>query len=118
MRTGPSRASGSGTPTDTPRLASLPEIEIWIARVRLGSVAFVVVEVGLVSTGYPQGYETLAWIVTAAFAAGAVLLYLAGKRANVVATGIVALLFDTCVIGAYAVERSRRYGAIVSGSDR
>ncbi len=47
-------------PADTPRLARLREVEIRIARVRLGAVAFVVVEVGLVSTGYPEGYETLA----------------------------------------------------------
>ena len=96
---------------DTPRLGRLREIEAWIARVRLGAVVFGAVEVGLLSTGYPDGYQTLAWVITALFGAGAVVLFFASKRADVVKTGLLALLFDTSVIGAYATLFSFEYGS-------
>jgi hypothetical protein len=35
--------------TDTPRLARMREMEVWIARVRLVAVLFGVVEVGLLT---------------------------------------------------------------------
>jgi signal transduction histidine kinase len=98
-------------PSDGQRLARLREIEVWIARIRLGAVIFAVVEVGFFSTGYPKGYETFAWIVTAAFGVGAVLLFLASARANVRAVGLAALVFDACVIAAYATLYSYEYGS-------
>ena len=51
------------------------------------------------------------WIVTAIFAAGAIALFFASTRANVRAVGIVALVFDACVIGAYATLYSYEYGS-------
>ena len=40
-------------PVESPRLARLREVEIWIARVRLGAVLFGVLEVGILSERYP-----------------------------------------------------------------
>jgi signal transduction histidine kinase len=88
----------------------LREIEVWIAHVRLGAVAFAAVEVGLLSKGYPPGYETLAWVITAVFGVGAVAVFLASRRLNVHAVGASALVFDTCVIAAYATLYSYEYG--------
>jgi signal transduction histidine kinase len=87
------------------------EIEVWIARVRLVAVLFGVVEVGLLSEGYPAGYENDAWFVTAAFAVGAVLLFTASRRWDPRVVGVVALVFDACVIGAYATLYSYEYGS-------
>ena len=92
-------------------VSRLREVEIWIARVRLGAVVFAAVEVGLFSTGYPKGYETLSWIVTVVFGAGAVVLFLASNRANVRVVGITALVFDGCVIALYATLYSYEYGS-------
>jgi hypothetical protein len=39
------------------------QTERWIAWVRLFAVPFAVVEVGVISSGYPPGYETWAWII-------------------------------------------------------
>ena len=41
--------------------------ERWIANVRVGAVAFAILQVAL-STGYPPGYEFKAWETTAVFA--------------------------------------------------
>src|SRR5262245_45572017 len=87
------------------------EAEVWIARVRLVAVVFAVAEVGLFREDYPEGYEAYAWVVTAIFAGGAVALFFASSRANVRAVGIVALVFDVCVIGAYATVFSYEYGS-------
>jgi hypothetical protein len=98
-------------PAKSERLARLREVEVWIARVRLGAVVFGIVEVGLISTGYPSGYEAYAWMVTGVFGAGAVLLFVASKRIDPRVVGFVALVFDACVIGAYATLYSYEYGS-------
>jgi hypothetical protein len=46
-------------------LARLRGRERWIAWVRLLGIPFAVVEVGVVSRGYPPRYEVWAWVVTA-----------------------------------------------------
>ena len=48
----------------TPTLNQLRETERWIAWVRLAAVPFAIVEVGLLSTDYPSGYESWAWATT------------------------------------------------------
>ena len=53
------------------------DVERWIAWVRLGAVAFVALEVGLFTESFPDGYERMAWALTIAFGAGAILLFLA-----------------------------------------
>ncbi len=93
------------------RLAGLREVELWIARVRLGAVLFAVVEVGLLSTGYPRGYEAYAWLTTAAFGAGAILIFAASRRLDPRGVGLAALAFDACVISAYATIYSYEYGS-------
>jgi signal transduction histidine kinase len=98
-------------PAKSARLARLREVEVWIARVRLGAVVFGIVEVALISTGYPSGYEAYAWMVTGVFGAGAVLLFVASKRIDPRVVGFVALVFDAAVIGAYATLYSYEYGS-------
>jgi signal transduction histidine kinase len=98
-------------PADSPRLARQREMEVWIARVRLVAVLLGVVEVGLLTKNYPSGYERYAWITTAVFALGALLLFVASNRADPRVVGIVALVFDTCVIAAYATIYSFEYGS-------
>ena len=93
------------------RLAGLREVELWIARIRLGAVLFAVVEVGLLSTGYPSGYEAYAWFVTAGFAVGAILIFAASRRYDPRAVGLVALVFDAVLICAYATIYSYEYGS-------
>jgi signal transduction histidine kinase len=98
-------------PAEGQRLARLREVEVWIARVRVGAVLFAVLEVGLLSKGYPAGYETYAWITTAVFAGGAALLFGASRRFDPRLVGVVALLFDACLIGVYALLYSYEYGS-------
>jgi signal transduction histidine kinase len=98
-------------PTDTPRLARLREIEIWIARVRLGAVFFGAIEVGFLSDGYPRNYETYAWITIAVFAVGAALLFAASRRYDPRVVGVLALAFDACIIATFATIYSFEYGS-------
>src|SRR3954454_4620907 len=98
-------------PTDTSRLRRPRDVELWIARVRLAAVCFAVLEVGILSENYPPGYENYAWIATAVFAAGAVALYAASKRADPRIVGLVALLFDAAVIATFATIYSYEYGS-------
>jgi signal transduction histidine kinase len=98
-------------PAESARRARLREIELWIARVRLGAVVFAVLEVGILSENYPPGYEDYAWIVTAVFAIGAVLLFAASRRGDPRVVGAVALLFDACVIATFATIYSFEYGS-------
>jgi hypothetical protein len=97
--------------TDSRRLARLRETEVWIARVRLVAVLFGLLQVGLLTESYPSGYEGFAWITTAVFAIGAVLLFVASQRADPRVVGVVALVFDACVIVAYATIYSFQYGS-------
>ncbi len=92
-------------------LARAREIEVWIARVRLLAVLFAVLEVGLLTATYPDGYESVAWIATGVFAAGAVVFFFVSKRAFVPAVGLAALIFDASVIAAFALLYSYEYGS-------
>jgi signal transduction histidine kinase len=83
------------------------QIERWIAWVRLFAVPFVVVEVGVISSGYPPGYETWAWIITAVLGVGAVAFWFLaraelGLRAQKI-LGIAALGLDAGVVAAFVV---------------
>ena len=89
------------------------EIETWISWVRLGGVAFVVLEIGVFTPSFPPGYLAAAWALTGAFAAGTVLLlWLArsDRPAWLPAIGFAGLLFDTAVVAAYGVVFSYEYG--------
>jgi len=83
------------------------QIERWVAWVRLFAVPFAVVEVGVISSGYPPGYETWAWIITAVLGVGAVAFWLLaraelGLRAQKI-LGFAALGLDAGVVSAYVV---------------
>ena len=97
--------------TDTPRIARLREMEVWIARVRLVAVLFGIVEVAFLTEDFPPRYEGYAWITTGVFALGAIVLFVASKRSDPRMVGIIALAFDTCVIAAYATMYSFEYGS-------
>jgi signal transduction histidine kinase len=83
------------------------QIELWISWVRLIAVPFAVVEVGLLSSGYPPGYERWAWLATGALALGAGIIWLLARRdlslrrQNILAYA--ALAFDIGIVGAYVV---------------
>jgi signal transduction histidine kinase len=88
-------------------------IERWLAIVRLGGVAFAVVEIGLLSNDFPRGYEAAAWALTGVFAVLAIALYFlagAAREEHLPAIGVAALFCDTAVIGAYATIFSYEYG--------
>src|SRR3954452_9570205 len=89
------------------------EIETWVSRVRLGGVAFAVVEIAFLTKRFPPGYLTAAWALTGAFALGTVVLLVLTSRERddlLPVTGFAVLVFDTAVLGAYGVIFSYEYG--------
>ncbi|HYZ76852.1 MAG TPA: HAMP domain-containing sensor histidine kinase [Gaiellaceae bacterium] len=100
-------------PTREHRLARLVEVERWIAWVRLGGLAFGILEVGAFSVDYPAGYEPWAWGLTGLFAIGAAVLFVLARRGDprrAQALSVAALAFDTAVVCAYAVVFAYEYG--------
>src|SRR4051794_40553532 len=100
MRGGRSRRSMRALPDAGRRR----EIETWVSRVRLGGVAFAVVEIAFLTKRFPPGYLTAAWALTGAFALGTVVLLVLTslERDDLLpATGFAALLFDTAVLAAH-----------------
>ena len=100
-------------PTKENRLARLVEVERWIAWVRLGGLAFALLEVGAFSVDYPSGYERWAWGLTGLFAMGAAVLFVLARRGDprrAQALSAAALAFDTAVVCAYAVVFAYEYG--------
>jgi K+-sensing histidine kinase KdpD len=89
------------------RLERLREIERWIAWVRLFAVPFALLEVGVMTTDYPPDYEEVAWVITAVFAVGAVLLWILSRRERPLAAqqrlAVTSLVFDTAVVAAFFV---------------
>jgi signal transduction histidine kinase len=91
----------------TPEVERRRPIERWIAWVRVCAVPFAVVEVGVISSGYPPGYETWAWIITAVLGVGAVAFWFLaraglGVRAQKILS-FAALGLDAGVVSAYVV---------------
>jgi signal transduction histidine kinase len=79
--------------------------DLWIAWVRLAAVPFAVVEIGAISTDYPEGYKTWAWIATGVLGVGAIVLFWLTRtelddRARF-AVGVAALAFDLAIVGAF-----------------
>ena len=89
------------------RLRRLQEIERWIAWVRLFAVPFAALEVGVMTTDYPAGYEEIAWGITAVFAVGAALLWTLSRRERPLRAqqrlAVTSLVFDTAVVAAFFV---------------
>ncbi len=101
-------------------------LEWWIALVRLGAVPFAVLQVAL-TTDYPEGYEAIAWLLTAILAIGAVTLYLEVRRGVSRTFEVVAMAFDFAIISAFTVlyafepgtpTRQLLFLAIVAGAAR
>jgi signal transduction histidine kinase len=97
-------------PAEQAGLERARAVESWIARVRLVAVVLAALEVGVFSEDYPAGYERLAWVTTGLFAVGAGVFFLVSKNAYVPAVGLAALVFDTCIIAAFATIYSYEYG--------
>ncbi len=93
----------------------LRRVEQWIARVRLIAVPFAIFQVA-VSSGYPRGYETAAWVTSGVLAVGAAGLFLLARldlpRPAALALSVVAQLFDTAVVSAYVVIYSFERGTL------
>ena len=87
-------------------LERLRATERWIGWVRLAAVPFAIFQVALAG-GYPEGYETAAWLTTACFGAGAVVLLHMGRREleyrEQVRVGLLAQVFDLAVVSAYVL---------------
>jgi signal transduction histidine kinase len=102
----------------TPELDRLRETERWIAWVRLAAVPFAIVEVGLLSTDYPSGYESLAWLTTALLAVGGVLFYfLSDEKAFARAPrriGLLGLALDTVVVAGFVLIYQYEIGSPVN----
>ena len=87
-------------------LERLRETERWIAWVRLVSVPFAIVEVGVLSTDYPSGYENWAWATTGLLVVAGVGFFLLSRSSGVFTRaprrfGLVALAVDTTIVGAF-----------------
>jgi hypothetical protein len=98
-------------PTEPARRNRARAIESWIARIRLAAVVFAALEVAIFSKDYPEGYERLAWMTTGVFALGAVVFFFVSRNAYVPAVAVAALVFDACIIAAYATLYSYEYGS-------
>ena len=83
------------------------QIERWIAWIRLLAIPFAFVEVGVLSHGYPPGYERWAWIATCALVAGGAGIWLLARRdlsprrQTLLAFG--ALAFDVVIVAAFVI---------------
>jgi signal transduction histidine kinase len=83
------------------------QLERWTSWIRLAAVPWAALEVGVLTDGYPSGYEPAAWAATAGLAVGAVALFTASQRdvgrRELRRLGFLALSFDTIVVSAYVV---------------
>jgi signal transduction histidine kinase len=102
----------------TPELKRLNETERWIAWVRLAAVPFAIVEVGLLSTDYPPGYENWAWATTALLAVGAVVLFLLSRPGAFAraprSIGLFGLVLDTAIVTAFVLIYQYEIGSPVN----
>ena len=75
----------------------------WLAWIRIGAIPFAVFQVA-VTTGYPGGCDTLAWITTGAFGLGA-LMFFAFTRMRMPGPrlALAGLAFDTLVVAAFVL---------------
>ena len=101
-------------------------LEWWIAVVRLIAIPLAILQVAL-TTGYPPGYETAAWVLTVAFILGSILIFAVVQRQASLTVQILALCFDFAVITGYTIlfafeatpsTRQLLYLAIVMGAAR
>ena len=77
-------------------------LEWWISVVRLGAIAFAVLEVAA-TVGYPDGYERIGWLLTSVLAVGAVGLYAAVQRGVTPELELAAMVFDFAIVSAFVI---------------
>jgi signal transduction histidine kinase len=99
-------------------IRALRETERWVARVRLGAVAFALFQLLLIGDDYPDAtYERLAWATTAAFTVGALVLFWLSRRDLRVPAlrrvGFLALVFDAAIVSSYVLIYSFEPGTPV-----
>jgi signal transduction histidine kinase len=82
-------------------VSSTRRLESWISVVRLGGVVFAVFQVAL-TNGYPDGYEAVAWALTAILAVGAVALYVGAGSAGPTYV-LIAMVFDFAVVAGFVL---------------
>ena len=75
-------------------------LERWISIIRLLAVPFAVLQVSL-THGYPDGYERIAWSLTAALAIVAVLLFATVREG--VAYRLIAMTLDFTIVAGFTV---------------
>ncbi len=102
----------------TPTLNQLRETERWIAWVRLAAVPFAIVEVGLLSTDYPSGYESWAWATTGLLAVAGVAFHLLSRSSVFVRAprlfGLLGLVVDTVIVAAFVLLYQYEIGSPVN----
>jgi two-component system sensor histidine kinase KdpD len=94
-------------------------VEGWIARVRLGALAFAFLQVVLLRDDFPnRRYELAAWGATAVLAVGAPCFFWLSRRPlssrALGWVGFAALTFDTAVVSAFVLAYSFELGTPVS----
>jgi signal transduction histidine kinase len=102
----------------TAELKRLNETERWIAWVRLAAVPFAIVEVGLLSTDYPPGYENWAWATTVLLAVTGALFYLLSRPGTFARAprtiGLLGLGLDTVIVAAFVLIYQYEIGSPVN----
>ena len=102
----------------TPDLDRLRETERWIAWVRLAAVPFAIVEVGLLSTDYPPGYEGWAWATTGLLAVAGVAFFLLSRWEGFASSprliGLLGLTVDTVIVTAFVLIYQYEIGSSVN----
>ena len=102
----------------TPDLDRLRETERWIAWVRLAAVPFAIVEVGLLSTDYPPGYEGRAWATTGLLAVAGVAFFLISRWEGFASSprliGLLGLTVDTVIVTAFVLIYQYEIGSSVN----
>ena len=97
-------------------LRRLRETERWLAWIRLVGVPFAAFQVA-VGTDYPPNYERWAWITTAVFAVGTLVIFWLARqdwsRPGQLALGFSALAFDFAVVSTYILIYSFDQGSPV-----
>jgi signal transduction histidine kinase len=75
-------------------------IEWWISVLRLFAVPFAVLQVAL-TKDYPSGYASIAWLLTAALAIGAVALFVTVRDSYTYR--LIAMIFDFSIVAGFTV---------------
>jgi signal transduction histidine kinase len=102
----------------TPELERLRENERWIAWVRLAAVPFAIVEVAVLSTDYPPGYETWAWATTGLLAIAGVGFFLLSRADEFARAprriGLLAITIDTVIVTGFVLIYQYEIGSPVN----